>query len=213
MDTQKDVSKNGLARRLQEARERTRWLLRAVSDEDLARQHAEIMSPLIWDYGPTGNYEELWLLEQAFGRGLSDRDFYDMYDASLTPRSERPSLNLLDRRDADSYLDVVREAALEALGEADLDAAGPLLKDGFVYHMVLQHEYQHNETMLQTLQLMRGAGYRPEAKVELPEGESMDEMVHVPGGFFVMGTDDRTWALDNERDAHEVEVDDFYLDR
>src|SRR5215217_5632810 len=150
MDTQKDVSKNGLARRLQEARERTRWLLRAVSDEDLARQHAEIMSPLIWDYGHIGNYEELWLLEQAFGRGLSDRDFYDMYDASLTPRSERPSLNLLDRRDADSYLDVVREAALEALGEADLDAAGPLLKDGFVYHMVLQHEYQHNETMLQT---------------------------------------------------------------
>jgi hypothetical protein len=45
MDTQKDVSKNGLARRLQEASERTRWLLRAVSDEDLARQHDEIMSP------------------------------------------------------------------------------------------------------------------------------------------------------------------------
>ena len=213
MDTQKDVSKNGLARRLQEARERTRWLLRAVSDEDLARQHAEIMSPLVWDYGHIGNYEELWLLEQAFGRGLSDRDFYDMYDASLTPRSERPSLNLLDRRDADWYLDVVREAALEALGEADLDAAAPLLKDGFVYHMVLQHEYQHNETMLQTLQLMRGAGYRPETREELPPGgQPGEEMVHVPGGPFVMGTDDRAWALDNERSAHEVETSGFYLD-
>jgi gamma-glutamyl hercynylcysteine S-oxide synthase len=74
-----------------------------------------------------------------------------MYDASLTPRSERPSLNLLDRRDADLYL----------------DATDPLLKDGFVYHMVLQHEYQHNETVLQTLQLMRGAGYRPETREEL----------------------------------------------
>jgi gamma-glutamyl hercynylcysteine S-oxide synthase len=90
-----------------------------------------------------------------------------MYDASLTLRNERPTLNLLDRRDADLYLDAVREAALEALGEADLDATDPLLKDGFVYHMVLQHEYQHNETVLQTLQLMRGAGYRPETREEL----------------------------------------------
>jgi hypothetical protein len=46
MDARKAVSKDGLARRLQEARERTRWLLRTVSDEDLARQHDEIMSPL-----------------------------------------------------------------------------------------------------------------------------------------------------------------------
>ncbi|HEU4846648.1 MAG TPA: DinB family protein, partial [Rubrobacteraceae bacterium] len=97
MDARKAVSKDGLARRLQEARERTRWLLRTVSDEDLARQHDEIMSPLIWDYGHIGNYEELWLLEQAFDRGLSDRGLYDMYDASLTPRSERLRLSGHDR--------------------------------------------------------------------------------------------------------------------
>jgi gamma-glutamyl hercynylcysteine S-oxide synthase len=81
-----------LARRLQEARERTRHLLRTVTDEDLAVQHDPIMSPLIWDYGHIGNYEELWLLERAFGRGLSERDLYEMYDASLHPREERPSL-------------------------------------------------------------------------------------------------------------------------
>jgi iron(II)-dependent oxidoreductase len=212
MDTQKDVSKNGLARRLQEARERTRWLLRPVSDEDLALQHDGIMSPLIWDYGHIGNYEELWLLERAFGRGLSERELYDMYDASLTPRNERPSLNLLDRRDADRYLDAVREAVLTALADADLDGDDPLLKAGFVYHMILQHEYQHNETMLQTLQLMKGAGYRPEVQAELPPGNPPEEMVYVPGGTFIMGTDDRAWALDNERSAHEVEVPGFYLD-
>jgi iron(II)-dependent oxidoreductase len=213
MDAQKVVSKDGLARRLQEARERTRWLLRTVSDEDLARQHDEIMSPLIWDYGHIGNYEELWLLEKAFGRGLSDRGLYDIYDASLTPRSERPSLNLLDRRDAGRYLDAVREAVLDALENADLDGNDPLLKDGFVYHMVLQHEYQHNETMLQTLQLMQGSGYRPEIRADLPPGNPPEEeIVYVPGGPFVMGTDDRAWALDNERSAHEVEVPSFYLD-
>ncbi|MDQ5826654.1 MAG: DinB family protein, partial [Chloroflexota bacterium] len=206
--------KKDLAEKLTEARKRTRWLLETVSDEDLAAQHDPIMSPLIWDYGHIGNYEELWLLKRAFGRGLSDRELYDIYDASLTPRSERPSLEMLDRPLTDRYLDTVREAALEALASANLDGSDPLLKDGFVYHMILQHEYQHNETMLQTLQLMKGAGYRPEAQVELPPGNPPDkEMVHIPGGSFVMGTDDRAWALDNERGAHEMEVKDFYLDK
>ncbi len=214
--------KQELAGGLQEARERTRWLLSMVSDEDLYKQHDPIMSPLIWDYGHIGNYEELWLLNRAFGKGLSDRELYDIYDASLTPRSERPSLAMLDRASAHRYLDAVREAALEALDEADLEGDDALLKGGFVYHMILQHEYQHNETMLQTLQLMRGAGYRPEAQVELPPGNPPDEemihppdeeMIHIPRGPFTMGTDDRTWALDNERGAHEVEVEGFYLDK
>jgi iron(II)-dependent oxidoreductase len=214
MDTKRKDAKEGLVEKLTEARERTRWLLGTVSDEDLSRQHDAIMSPLVWDYGHIGNYEELWLLERAFGRVLSDRELYDIYDASLTPRSERPSLNLFDRPSADRYLDAVREAALEALAEADLDGGDPLLKGGFVYHMVLQHEYQHNETMLQTLQLIKGHGYRPEAQVELPPGNPPDEeMVHVSGGPFIMGTDDRAWALDNERSAHEVEIPGFYLDK
>ena len=214
MNTEHREGKEALIQLLAEARERTRWLLRTVSDEDLAAQHDPIMSPLIWDYGHIGNYEELWLLKRAFGKGLSKRELYDVYDASLTPRSERPSLAMLDRTSADHYLYAVREAALQALQDADLGNEDALLRSGLVYHMVLQHEYQHNETMLQTLQLMRGGGYKPEAMVELPTGNPPDEeMVLVPPAPFIMGTDDRTRALDNERPAHEVEVPGFYLDK
>src|ERR687886_270700 len=190
MDTRSAVAKDVLVEQLEEVRQRTRRLLKSVSGKDLSRQHDPIMSPLIWDYGHIGNYEELWLLERAFGKGLSSRELYDIYDASLTPRSERPSLNLLDRSSADRYLDAVREAAIEVLEDADLDGGGPLLKEGFVYHMILQHEYQHNETMLQTLQLMPGNGYKPQSTVQLPSRETFleEEMVHVPEGTFVMGT-------------------------
>jgi len=187
-------------------------LLAPVSDEDLSAQHDPIMSPLVWDYGHIGNYEELWLLKKAAGRNLSERELYDIYDASLHPREERPSLNLLDREDAGLYLDAVRKAVLETLEGVDLDGEDPLPRGGFVYHMILQHEAQHNETMLQTLQLMRGAGYRPEAKVKLPPGNPTDAMVEVPAGPFVMGTDDRAWALDNERRAHEVDLPGFLID-
>ena len=170
MKTRGAVSRDVLARKLEEARERTRLLLGPVSDEDLGVQHDPIMSPLIWDYGHIGNYEELWLLEKAHGKGLSDRQLYDMYDASRHPREQRPSLNLLDRNDATFYLDAVRKAVLETLKDADLANDDPLLADGFVYNMILQHEAQHNETMLQTLQLMKGDGYKPEACIELPSG-------------------------------------------
>jgi iron(II)-dependent oxidoreductase len=213
MDTKRTANKDAIVEGLKEARERTRFLLDRVSEEDLTRQHDPIMSPLIWDFGHIGNYEELWLLQEAHGRTLSKRELYDMYDASLHPREERPSLELLDRASADRYLDAVRKAVLETLEDADLDGDDPLLKDGFIYNMVIQHECQHNETMLQTLQLMKGDGYRPEPLVELPKGGKIEEeMVFVPGGWFAMGTDDRVRALDNERGAHVVDLPDFLID-
>ncbi len=171
------------------------------------------MSPLIWDYGHIGNYEELWLLQKAHGKVLSRRELYDMYNASLHPREERPSLNLLGREDADLYLDAVRKAVLETLQDAGLDTNDPLLKDGFVYNMILQHEAQHNETMLQTLQLKKGEGYKPEVRTQLPRSVTIkDEMVPVTGGEFVMGAEDRAVALDNERGAHVVHLPGFLID-
>jgi iron(II)-dependent oxidoreductase len=79
--------------------------------------------------------------------------------------------------------------------------------------MIVQHEYQHNETMLQTLQLKKGEGYKPELRIELPAGRAPEqEMVPIPGGEFVMGTNDRAVALDNERDAHVVDLPSFLID-
>ena len=214
MDTKRRVSKEVLVEGLKEARERTRFLLGPVSEEDLVAQHDPIMSPLIWDFGHVGNYEELWLLQKAHGKGLSGRQLYDMYDASSHPREERPSLNLLDWTSANRYLDAVREAVLETLEEADFGGDDPLLEDGVVYNMIVQHECQHNETMLQTLQLTKGRSYKPEARMELPVGKTVEEeMVPVPGGPFVMGTDDHAWSLDNERGAHVVDLPDFLIDK
>src|SRR4051812_44076922 len=119
MKTRSAVSKDVLVEKLEEARERTRLLLGPVSEEDLAIQHEQIMSPLIWDYGHIGNYEELWLLQKAQGKVLSKRELYDMYDASLHPREERPSLELLNREDAARYLDAVRKAVLQTLKDAN----------------------------------------------------------------------------------------------
>ncbi|MFI5054401.1 MAG: SUMF1/EgtB/PvdO family nonheme iron enzyme, partial [Acidimicrobiia bacterium] len=95
-----------------------------------------------------------------------------------------------------------------------LDREQPLLADGFVYGMVVQHEHQHDETLLATIQLMDnyahpdadGAGAVPVS------GEKLPHDVLLPGGTFVMGTDAEPWAYDNERPAHDVTVESFRID-
>ena len=80
------------------------------------------------------------------------------YDAIENPRRTRGELPILRDAELRSYLADVRERTLEVLDEVELgpDAEDPLLRDGFVYEMLIAHELQHNETMLQLLQMVDG---------------------------------------------------------
>jgi iron(II)-dependent oxidoreductase len=108
---------------------------------------------------------------------------------------------------------------LARLSDLALDAASPLLQDGYVFRMVLQHEYQHNETILQTLQLKSGVPYRAPRGMQpvgrpLPEPAGLENgMLRFPGGTVEIGTDDRGTAYDNERHRHEVMLHPFWMDQ
>ncbi|HVL27450.1 MAG TPA: DinB family protein, partial [Acidimicrobiales bacterium] len=129
---------------LDAARRRSLDLLAPVSDADLQRQVSPIMSPLVWDLAHVGNYEELWLLRAALGAPPIDASLDPMYDAFRHPRKNRPSLPLLGPAAARRYIADVRGRVLDSLERRPLDgdAAPPLLRDGFVYGMVVQHEHQ-----------------------------------------------------------------------
>ena len=79
----------------------------------------------------------------------------DLYDAFEHPRAERPSLPLLSPAESTAYIDLVRRKVLDTL-ESCGSTAPALLPRRFVFGMVLQHEHQHDETMLATHQLRRG---------------------------------------------------------
>jgi iron(II)-dependent oxidoreductase len=204
-----------LAAELDAARRRSTALLEPVPEPDLVRQHSPLMSPLAWDLAHVGNYEDLWLV-RAVGGDAVGAAYDHLYDAFRNPRADRPALPLLGPAEARSYLAEVRARVLDHLERTELDPASPLLHGGFVYGMVLQHEHQHDETMLATLQLMQGRGYRPAPAPALaprsrPTAAAPEEVV-VDGGPFVMGTDDEAWAYDNERPAFVVDLPPFRLD-
>jgi iron(II)-dependent oxidoreductase len=202
-----------IAAELAAARDRTAALTGCVDDRELTAQHSPLMSPLVWDLAHIGNQEERWLLRRVGGREPIRPGIDPLYDAFQHPRAERASLPLLTPPDARAYGREVRGRVMDLLETALLDDPGtPLLRDGFIFGVIAQHEQQHDETMLITHQLRRGpaaltAPPPPAAPADVLPGE-----VLVPGGPFTMGTSTEPWALDNERPAHTVHVPAFHLD-
>jgi iron(II)-dependent oxidoreductase len=85
----------------------------------------------------------------------------------------------------------------------------------FTAAMVVQHEEQHDETMLATLQLRQGPPVLLQRR-SLPLGRRVEpDRVFVAGGPFTLGVDAAAepCSLDNERPAHTVDVAPFWIGR
>ena len=202
-----------VARNLVTARERTELLTGSVDDGDLVRQHSPLMSPLVWDLAHVANQEELWLLREVGGREPMHPEIDPLYDAFEHPRAERPTLPLLPPAQARAYAHEVRGRVLDLIETATFSGTR-LLTGAFAFGMIAQHEQQHDETMLITHQLRKGAPALTAAPPPAPPpgAASLPREVLIPAGPFTMGTSTEAWALDNERPAHTVTLPAFYLD-
>jgi gamma-glutamyl hercynylcysteine S-oxide synthase len=224
-----DALKERIAAELLAVRDRSFGLTTDVLDgTELTAQVSPLMSPLVWDLAHVGNYEELWLLRAAAGVEPMRPEIDNLYDAFEHPRARRPKLPLLPPGEAQAYIRTVRNKVLDSLSTVRLWPGDPLTAGGFVYGMVIQHEHQHDETMLATHQLRTGAP----ALIDPPEppaegllhdhggaGGAADDHVDVlpaevviGAGTFEMGTSDDPWAFDNERPGHIVDLPAYAID-
>jgi iron(II)-dependent oxidoreductase len=206
--------KDRIADRLAEARERTLELVEPLSEEQLNRVYSPILSPLAWDLGHIANFEELWLVQTIGDREPMRGELGRFYDAIENPRKIRNELPILRGAELRSYMSEVRERTLDVLDGLDFEATDPLLRDGFVYDLILAHEHQHNETMLQLLQKVES--YEPVRRDPGPASEPVadgPEMVRVEGESVEIGAGPDGFAYDNERPRHVVELDPFWIDR
>ena len=199
------------AEALTRARARSVALTDAVDDEDLVRQHSKLMSPLVWDLAHIGVQEELWLVRDVGGREPLRPDIDDIYDAFQHARADRPELPLLGPAEARAYVKQVREKAFDVLEHAPMEGRR-LTEQAFAFGMITQHEQQHDETMLATHQLRKGDPVLHAPEPPPARSGTLPAEVLVPGGAFTMGTSAEPWALDNERPAHEIAVEAFWMD-
>ena len=215
-----------VAEAMRESREFTRAMFDLViAESDLRRPPADGFRPILWHLGHVGAFESYWILQRIKG----DTTFAPRYDAVFdpikTPRED--ANNLPPIAEIDSYLARVREEVLRFMQSIRDDQLHPLLRDGYICNLVIEHEYQHQETLAYLLQLLapelKAAGSRQRAVGSKPTGESPElptayrlpptDMVYIPGGPFEMGSRGYPFAYDNEQPPHTVELDGFRMDR
>jgi iron(II)-dependent oxidoreductase len=191
---------------LDAARRVTLDLAVRFDEDDLCAQHSPLMSPLVWDLAHIANVEDRHIVRDAGGRAGVRPDVDDLYDAYAHPRADRPGLPLLSPAEARAYLAEVRQQAEGVIASLDLDADARRL-----LLFVAQHEHQHDETMLATVQLRQGDPVLSAAPPGPAGTAGLPAEVPVEGGPFAMGGDD-AWALDNERPVHDTDVRPFWID-
>jgi gamma-glutamyl hercynylcysteine S-oxide synthase len=198
---------------LEEVRARTHRLVGHLGAVELERVHSPLMSPLVWDLAHIAAYEDLWLAHRHAGVPLLREDLAAVYDAFETPRAIRGDVELLDTPATLAYMAQVRERVRALILKAGVG-------DGTLHEMVLRHELQHTETMMQTLSI---AGLMPPG---WPHGPSLaadaadgPEWLQIEAGSFQMGSETAgragsvDFAYDNERGRHRVALDAFRIAR
>jgi len=138
---------------LEDSRDRTLALVAPFSDTQLERVYSTLMSPLVWDLGHIAAFEDLWIVHRYGGRPLLHEELAEVYDAFETPRAGRGDLPFLRPREARAYLDEVRDRTRDVIATQGTG-------DGVIAELIVRHEQQHNETMLQTIQLAELDGLR-----------------------------------------------------
>ena len=197
---------------LEAARERTIALVSPFSQAELEQVHSTLLSPLAWDLGHIAAFEDLWLVHRYGGRPLLRADLVEVYDAMETPRAGRGALPFLSASEAREYLNQVRARTLGVIEERGV-------RDGLLHELVLRHEHQHNETMLQTIQLARLTGLAAAQRHEEPDGAAPAtglDLVKVPAGECSIGAPERSpawFSYDNERPRHVTYVPAFRIGR
>ncbi|RMG45835.1 MAG: ergothioneine biosynthesis protein EgtB [Acidobacteria bacterium] len=193
------------------ARARTLALIRPLTEAQTRKRPAPELGPILWDLGHVAAFEAAWLLGRAGERRLPAA-----FDPFARPRARRSAEELPGLRETLDEMERVRSEVLSRSRDGRLPLGSA--EERFLVRMVAQHEGQHQETILQSIDALASSGERtgPPPLPPLPRlaraGADEDRLTF-GGGRVVVGTGDREWSYDNERPAHEVELRPFRLDR
>ncbi len=206
--------RQALRRAYIQCRQSTLSLVQTLEHHQLCRQAHADFSPVGWHVGHIAYTEALWILEKLAGHPPLFPHYHRLFAADGLPKAERQ--NLPDLETLYAYLTAVRHKTFDYLETA------PVSQQERIWRFLLQHESQHCETMTLVTEMLKLASHpvgttaspylsTPSGQISaIPKGRRAS-MVQIPAGAFKVGSDAPD-ALDNERPAHSVHVDDVWMD-
>ncbi|WP_225895254.1 ergothioneine biosynthesis protein EgtB [Leptolyngbya sp. NIES-2104] len=199
---------------MQQCRSNTLTLIQSLDYETFCTQAHPDFSPIGWHVGHLAYTEALWILQRCAGYPPVFPEYHRLFAQDGLPKCDRVGLPAIET--VLDYLAAVRSKVLDYL------AIAPLEEQERLWKWLIQHESQHAETIAIVLALVGlrtaiGAGGSPlnlprVGDFELKDAQSRGGMVLIPAGSFVQGSD-AIEAQDNERPAHEIYLEDYWIDR
>lgn len=197
---------------LTKTRDRTLQSIADFDETTLEAVHSPLMSPLVWDLGHIAAFEDLWI-SRTIDEPMLRPELVDIYDADETPRAKRGELPFLKTDGALAYMEEVQARTLRLLETGDRRLNPDRLE------LIIRHEQQHNETMLQTFQLAHLRSPISEGLESFPadvtvSNQSGLNLVKIDGAAVPIGAaPDAGFVYDNETPSHIVEVEAFKIGR
>lgn len=197
-----------LTRELLEARARTLRLTQDFAGERLLGPKLDIVNPPLWEIGHVAWFQERWCLRTARGGTPLDSILAGadaIYDSSAVAHDTRWQLPLPGLASTRAYLVAVLDRVQARLAREPENAALAYYAQLCVYH-----EDMHAEAFHYTRQTLGD----PDPTGEGPVPVAPDGDLEIAGGRFERGArPDTSFTFDNEKWAHEVEVDPFRIAR
>lgn len=203
-----------IRRLMTESRAETLKIFDLAPESELHQSPGFGFRPIIWHLAHIGVFESYWLLQRLAGKVAPDERYERIFDPIRTPRES--SKDLPTRAEMESYLERVREDVWRVLDETKFADADALLRNAYIFHLVLQHEYQHQETLAYLFHLLDPRKKkRPQVSARLNHvaASTSSEMIAIPEGAFPMGAVWNDFAYDNELPVREVHVPAFGISK
>lgn len=208
--------------------ERTDWIFNLITPEAFWLNPISLRHPINFYEGHLAAFIWNTLFRRVLGQGPLNESFDTLFERGIDPASLDEARLLVveswpDREAVQAYRTRVHERLFLLLDQVDFERdEHPLIRNGEVFFLLLEHELMHQETLLYMFhqlphELKRRPVDRPVVSPKLSAvktGLEAPEMMEVPAGVALLGTSPGVcdYAWDNEMPRTTVEVGPFAMD-
>ncbi|MEE9311358.1 MAG: selenoneine synthase SenA [Planctomycetota bacterium] len=188
---------------MRESHQRLLNLCTDLSTEQLMGPYLPTINPMRWEIGHAAWFYGYWILRQnhKLKPFISNED--DLFMSVSIAHTTRWDLPLPSFEDTVAYTHEIHDAVAKNLSDEDL--------------YFLQYSIMHEDMHIEAFHYMRQTlGYPTPNLAKQPcfAGERLTGDADIPGGIFLLGANpDIEFCFDNEKWAHEVDVQPFSISK